>query len=124
MQETEPTRARLLRATQTLSAKLNMHRSDEIGALANEFDRMVEQLAKSRASFVDSAHKAGMAEIASEVLHNVGNALNTVNIAAQTMEERLRTSKVDGLNKATKMLAEHKADLPTFLSSDPRGGMK
>lgn len=114
--------AKKLAASDDLTAKLNMQRSDEIGALANEFDRMVEQLAKSRANFVDSAHKAGMAEIASEVLHNVGNALNTVNVAAQTMEERLRTSKVDGLNKATKMLGEHKGDLSTFLATDPRGG--
>jgi signal transduction histidine kinase len=108
-------------SSDNLDAKLGMNRTDEIGTLASEFDRMVEQLAKSRAMVVDSAHKSGMAEIASEVLHNVGNALNSVNVATQVIEERVRSNKVGSLNKATQLLADNKNDLPSFLTTDARG---
>jgi signal transduction histidine kinase len=113
--------AKTIGSRDDLSVKLNMQRRDEIGALGDEFDRMTDQLARSRAALLDNAHKAGMAEIAAEVLHNVGNALNSVNVATQTMEQRVRSSKVTGLNKAAKMLEEHKTDLPGFLTNDARG---
>jgi signal transduction histidine kinase len=106
--------------TDDLTIKLGMKRRDEIGALAGEFDRMVEHLAASRNSQLEIAHRAGMAEIASEVLHNVGNALNTVNTSAQVLADKLRRSRVSGLSKATNLLAEQKASLATFFASDPR----
>ncbi len=108
-------------SSDNLDVKLGMDRTDEIGTLASEFDRMVEQLAKSRAMIVDSAHKSGMAEIASEVLHNVGNALNSVNVATHMIEERVRSSKVTSFGKATQMLADNKSNLPAFLATDARG---
>jgi signal transduction histidine kinase len=107
-------------STDDLTIKLSMKRRDEIGDVAREFDRMVEHLAESRNSQLDIAHRAGMAEIASEVLHNVGNALNTVNTSAQMLGDKLRRSRVSGLSKATNLLAEQKADLGAFFTSDPR----
>jgi two-component system NtrC family sensor kinase len=107
-------------STDDLTIKIAMTRKDEIGALAREFDRMVEHLAVSRSSQLDIAHRAGMAEIASEVLHNVGNALNTVNTSAQVLGDKLRRSRVSGLGKATNLLAEHKSDLATFFTTDAR----
>lgn len=107
-------------STDDLTIKLDMKRHDEIGAVAREFDRMVEHLAESRNSQLDIAHRAGMAEIASEVLHNVGNALNTVNTSAQMLGDKLRRSRVGGLSKATNLLAEQKSDLASFFASDPR----
>jgi signal transduction histidine kinase len=106
--------------TDDLTIKLALTRRDEIGAVAREFDRMVEHLAQSRNSQLDIAHRAGMAEIASEVLHNVGNALNTVNTSAQVLGDKLRRSRVSGLSKATNLLAEQKESLATFFASDPR----
>ncbi len=107
-------------STDDLTIKLSMKRGDEIGAVAREFDRMVEHLAASRNSQLDIAHRAGMAEIASEVLHNVGNALNTVNTSAQVLGDKLRRSRIGGLSKATNLLAEQKSDLASFFASDPR----
>jgi C4-dicarboxylate-specific signal transduction histidine kinase len=64
---------------------------------------------------------AGMAEVATGVLHNVGNVLNSVNIAASLTLEKLRSSKVEGLRKATALLAEHEHDLGAWLTGDPQG---
>ena len=72
--------------------------------------RMSWQLAQSRlrtaeaqSQLVDIARKAGMAEIATNVLHNVGNVLNSVNISAELVTRKLRTSKVFGLGKAVQL---------------------
>lgn len=104
-----------------LTARLNLARRDEIGILGAECDRMVASLAEARAKMLDTAHRAGMAEIATEVLHNVGNAMNTINVSTQIVGERLEQSKVGGLEKAIALLREHQSDLSAFLNTDPRG---
>ena len=104
-----------------LRARLAMGRTDEIGTLANEFDRMVARLRDARSHMLEVAHRAGMAEIATDVLHNVGNAMNTINVATGTLGERLQNSRSVGLDKAAEMLHSHQSDLAGFLTNDPRG---
>ncbi|ATB31015.1 sensor histidine kinase [Melittangium boletus] len=70
---------------------------------------------------VDVSRYAGMAEIATGVLHNVGNTLNSVNISAGILNDQLRHSRVSGLHKTADLLREHAPDFATFLSTDPRG---
>jgi signal transduction histidine kinase len=62
-----------------------------------------------------------MAEIASEVLHNVGNAVNTANCCAELVEDRLNESRVSGLEMATLLLSEQAPRAAEFFSQDPRG---
>lgn len=61
--------------TGDLSAHLLLPRRDEIGVLAHEFDQMLAQLAAARKQLLQQSHDAGMAELASGILHNVRNAL-------------------------------------------------
>jgi signal transduction histidine kinase len=61
-----------------------------------------------------------MAEIATGVLHNVGNTLNSVNVSATVLTEQLRSSRVQGLIRATEMM-QGAPDLGTFLTRDERG---
>jgi PAS domain S-box-containing protein len=68
-----------------------------------------------------ASRQAGMAEVATGVLHNVGNILNSVNVSAGVIAEKMRKSEVASLKKAVGMLRDHLADLPAFLSADPRG---
>jgi signal transduction histidine kinase len=65
--------------------------------------------------------QAGAAEFATGILHNVGNTLNSVNVSANVVAEKLVGSKVAGLAKAAELLRQHEGDLPDFLSKDPRG---
>ncbi|OAJ50386.1 hypothetical protein ALQ29_01892 [Pseudomonas marginalis pv. marginalis] len=69
------------------------------------------------------SRQAGMAEIATTVLHNVGNVLNSVNVSAELVSSQMRTSKAQGLGKVAQMMNEHVDDLSDFLSSDPKGQM-
>lgn len=104
-----------------LKARLALCRRDEIGTLAGEFDDMVARLADSRKKVLDSAHRAGMAEIASEVLHNVGNAVNSAGCSVEVLEGRCGSSKLGGLERAVSLLKEQAPRAGEFFSRDPRG---
>jgi len=78
-------------------------------------------LAQAHRELVDLARRAGMAEIATNVLHNVGNVLTSVNVSACLVVENLRKSKIDNLAKAAALLREHEIDLGDYLTSDPKG---
>jgi signal transduction histidine kinase len=62
-----------------------------------------------------------MAEVATGVLHNVGNVLNSVNISSGCVIRRVKNSKVANLTKVAAMLGDRKADLCGFITNDPRG---
>jgi sensor domain CHASE-containing protein len=104
-----------------LRTRLKMARKDEIGVLAREFDRMVDALAEARRHGMDMSRQAGMAEVATDVLHNVGNVLSTVNISAEIVAATLRDSEVSSLGLAAQMLSDHKDDLANFLTRDSKG---
>jgi sensor domain CHASE-containing protein len=104
-----------------LSARLRFARRDEIGTLAREFDSMVERLAESRERIADSAHLAGMARIATDTLHNVGNALNSANCSLELLQERRRETGLSGLARAAGLLQEQDGRIGQFFSEDARG---
>jgi signal transduction histidine kinase len=79
------------------------------------------ELREVQAELVTTARQAGMAEIATNVLHNVGNVLNSVNISAGVVSSRMHDSKARGLAKAVELINDHAADLGEFLTRDERG---
>jgi signal transduction histidine kinase len=101
--------------------KFDTHRNDEIGILSREFDDMIEKLARSREALVSTARTAGMSEIATGILHNVGNVLNSVNVSATLLARRVETLGVDDLEQLNSVLLEHADDLSRFVGEDPRG---
>src|SRR5439155_15985241 len=56
-----------------------------------------EALRLSQQKLLETSRLAGMAEVATGVLHNVGNVLNSVNVSAGLVVERLRRSKAPKL---------------------------
>lgn len=107
--------------TDDLSRPITMDRNDEIGTLANEFDRMMRSLAESRRRLMETAHSAGMAEIATGVIHNVGNVLNSVNVSARRAVERVDSLGVADLNDVVDLMRQHADDLGAYLASDEKG---
>ncbi len=79
------------------------------------------RLSELHRNLLDVSRQAGMAEIATGVLHNVGNTLNSVNVSAGLVAERLRTLRVAGVARTAELLEAHAEDLPAFFASDPRG---
>jgi signal transduction histidine kinase len=69
----------------------------------------------------DASRNAGMAEIANNVLHNVGNVLNSVNVSAGLIGDTVRDSKAHNLAKAVQLMNDHAAALGEFLTRDERG---
>ncbi len=81
---------------------------------ADELDRLNRRL-------LETSRLAGMAEVATGVLHNVGNVLNSVSVSATLVGDRLKQSKLTNLCRATTMLRGHNGHLGEFLTSDPKG---
>ncbi len=115
---------------------------DELGLFTESFNSMLDHIESSdqalrheiaertraelelqrvHGQLVDASRQAGMAEVATGVLHNVGNVLNSVNVSATLISERLGQSKTEYLVKAVTLLQERNGDLARFLQEDPKG---
>jgi PAS domain S-box-containing protein len=79
-----------------------------------ELERVHKQL-------MTASRQAGMAEIATNVLHNVGNVLNSVNVSASLLLDRIAGSKPTGLARVVELLQSRGADLAQFITEDERG---
>lgn len=78
-------------------------------------------LAEAQQQLVEASRQAGMAEVATSVLHNVGNVLNSVNVSLEAVTKKVRKFRVGNLKSVAELLREHAADLPEYLSRDPNG---
>ncbi|MCC6683248.1 MAG: hypothetical protein IT445_20315 [Phycisphaeraceae bacterium] len=84
--------------------------------------RQAEQQAKNQQNeLLDVSRKAGMADMATSVLHNVGNVLNSINVTASLVREKLEHSRLASLGKAVNLIKDHADELPRFLGEDPQG---
>jgi len=93
----------------------------EFAVLARAMNQMAQSLENSQTQLLATARQAGMAEIATNVLHNVGNILNSVNVSAALVSSTLRTSRAQGLTQAIRLMDEHAADLGDYLTLDDKG---
>ncbi len=67
------------------------------------------------------SRRAGMAEVASGVLHNVGNALNSINVSATIVQDQLAASELSNLLRAAELIRAHPTDLPDYIATHPKG---
>jgi PAS domain S-box-containing protein len=86
-----------------------------------ERKRAEAELEQAHRELLESSRQAGRAEVATGILHNVGNVLNSVNVASSCLADSLRRSKAANLSKVVSLLREHEGDLGTFLCRDPKG---
>jgi C4-dicarboxylate-specific signal transduction histidine kinase len=80
-----------------------------------------EALRKSQRELIEASRLAGIAEIATGILHNIGNAMNSVTTSASLALDQLRKSRVNGVVKVSELLHENRDRLPDFFANDPRG---
>jgi C4-dicarboxylate-specific signal transduction histidine kinase len=83
--------------------------------------RAEQELKGLTARLIEASRQAGMAEVATGVLHNVGNVLNSVNVSATLVREKLQKSRLTHLSKTVERLREREGDLADFLTTDPTG---
>jgi PAS domain S-box-containing protein len=80
-----------------------------------------EELERVHKQLMIASRQAGMAEVATNVLHNVGNILNSVNISASLVIERVKQSKAPGVSRLAALLQEKGPAAGDFLANDERG---
>ena len=110
-----------VRTALSSAQRLSGPAGEPLGALAvvediTEQRRAEEELERVHKQLLIASRQAGMAEVATNVLHNVGNVLNSVNVSASMVSERIKRSKCAGLARVADLLTEHAGDLATFLS--------
>ncbi len=80
-----------------------------------------EELKRTQEKLVESAHQAGKAELASSVLHNIGNVITSINVRLNILSQDSNIVKSDKLKKIFQLLMDKKGELDHFLSADPKG---
>ncbi len=100
-------------------------RGDRLEALVRSRTRDLElantEIRLTQERLVTAAHLEGMAEIAVNVLHNVGNSLNSVNVSANLIENRAEKLMAEPLKRVVHLLTNYSGNLDTFLRQDERG---
>jgi signal transduction histidine kinase len=138
--------ARSVAQEKNYSVRATKQSNDELGQLVDGFNEMLGQIQARDASLrtarddlelrveertreledihkqlVDASRRGGMAEIATNVLHNVGNVLNSVNVSAGLIVEGVKQSRASGLTRVVGLLQEHAHDLGPFITTDAKG---
>ena len=79
-----------IRISGDLSRQIALHRTDEIGVLARQFDSMTTDVHEARQASLEQSFKAGKSDTAAEVMHNIRNAM---------------TPMINGLDRLRKSIA-------------------
>ncbi|MGH7996585.1 MAG: PAS domain-containing protein [Opitutaceae bacterium] len=116
------------RVTWVMTSKMPLRTADgrTVGTFGISQDvtaskQVEDQLETARKEVMDAARLAGMAEVATGVLHNVGNVLTSLNVSNTVVGNGLREFKAESLLKVVTLLEEHAANLGEFLTQDPKG---
>jgi signal transduction histidine kinase len=88
---------------------------------AQERKQFLAEQERLRSQLGEAAYKMEMADVASTVLHNVGNVLTSVTVAANMVESVVDQSSVFLVNRMAELIKAHDQDLGTYLTEDPKG---
>jgi len=69
----------------------------------------------------DAQRQAGMSEVATGVLHNVGNAVNSINVSLHIIQERLSKSEAPKIRQVAQLLEDHTENLSEYIAHDDKG---
>ena len=116
-----------LRVASAESAKELEQNNNKLQKTNDELERQVErreimerERAELQEELVTASREAGKAEIATGVLHNVGNVMNSVNVAVGIVHDDFRNTFQRQFNSAIEILDSNLEDLPGFFQNDPR----
>ena len=78
-------------------------------AIVRDLTESKENAAKLEAlhhEVLETSRHAGMAQVATNILHNVGNVLNSINVSAALATDAVRDLRVEGVARAGEALRE------------------
>lgn len=96
-------------------------RTQELSEQIVARDKAHAELAEAQKRLIELSRLSGMAEVATGVLHNVGNVLNSVNVSATIVADRIRDSRIGQLTGLANLLRENEGRIVEFITTDARG---
>jgi len=97
-------------------------RTHELRAQKEAAERAHAELIETQRQLFEASRLAGMAQVATGILHNVGNVLNSVNISTNLLRDELSSNAHLGLLQRTADLIRQQGDrAPQFIAEDARG---
>lgn len=79
------------------------------------------EIANLNQQLISAARQAGMADIASAILHNVGNILNSANVSLTILQEKINQDEFKKLIAVLKLLKENRKEIINYLTEDAKG---
>jgi C4-dicarboxylate-specific signal transduction histidine kinase len=73
--------------------------------------------------FLVTARRAGMADVATSILHNIGNILNSVKVSLNVIHDNFKKPDFKNMTAVIEMIKNHLDDIVHFLSEDQKGKM-
>ncbi|ASQ44800.1 ATP-binding protein [Legionella clemsonensis] len=89
-------------------------------AAYRHYERYLENC-RLNLQLLTTARRAGMADIATSILHNVGNVLNSANVSLDMIKEYSSHSHLQDLTRVSLMLKDHTNNLASYLTTDDKG---
>jgi len=95
-----------IRQSGDLSHRLKIDSNDEIGALATEFGNLTSEVHEARKALLLQSFKAGKADTAAEVLHNIRNAMTPMINGLDRLSKSFRVTKDLRVDEATDQISD------------------
>ncbi|UCE49960.1 MAG: PAS domain S-box protein [Phycisphaerales bacterium] len=111
-------------AVETSLRFVTQENQDYIIAIARDITerrRTETKLKSAQEELLETAREVGQAEVATGVLHNAGNVLNSISVTAESIEKRVRNSKISCLSDVVKLLQDNVKELGRFMTVEERG---
>ena len=127
LEQIQQAEADIQRSNEELEVKIEQRTAElsqankDLSLEVTERVRAEVELDATHQKLMEVARRAGMAEIATGILHNVGNVLNTINVSANLVSDRMKQSRFHDLQRVSQLLEAHERDLATYITSDPKG---
>jgi signal transduction histidine kinase len=116
-------RRQVRQRTHELHAEIEQHKRTEVHLESEiaERRRMETEVERTHQELIIASRQAGMAEVATSVLHNVGNVLNSVNVSTGVIADKISNSKLNNIARVAEMFQSHSENLAKFLEQDVKG---
>ena len=95
--------------------------NEELRQTTEKLKAEIEGTQKAHKEMLEVSRQAGMSEVATAVLHNVGNVLNSVNVSAAVVSDHIAEFKIQNIAQIARLLREHEHDIGEYLTKDPKG---
>ncbi|GEM_PF-6958999 len=104
-----------------LVASIYIYLKIQLNELINQNNTMHNEIKLYKTKLMDAAHQAGIAEMATGVLHNIGNILTGVVISTNNLRTEYFGSAIAQLTRVEEILVSNKDNMTEFLLNDEKG---